>query len=1062
MSTCLEKIKVSSIEQMRAKRRYWVESSRDNNFDEGINNLLTQLYPDNAHFIYELLQNAEDTFATVVRFTLSDSAVDFEHEGKKLFSLEDICSITSIGNSTKRDDPTAIGKFGVGFKAVFAYTNTPEIHSGDFHFRILDLFVPEPVEPCQMGEKATKFVFPFNHPKKSAKQAETEIAKGLCDLGDNTLLFLKHIRKIEYLLPNGSLGSLERFDKNNGQIEIRATKPGGEETISHWLRFEKDVEVTDEDGEPKICRIAIAYSLAEEDRKKKQSKWKIVPIDRGEVSIYFPAEKEDSHLRFHIHAPFASTVARDSVRDCQANEELRDRLAELVVESLTTIREAGMLDISFLAVLPIPADNLPEFYDPIREAIVEAFREQDLTPTRKIGEHRSAGALYRGPAEIADVIGDEGLSQLTGESARLWAANAPQKNQREDRFIQSLEIKEWGWSELVSIFKLPHLRAWQDNEKAENAAHKKRIETFIQQMNDAKLMRFYALFGEAVDAHNVSIRSAYLDNQCIARIKSEGSDQHVAPKDAYFQQGDDTASPSDVFFIKREVYSAGKSDSQKRLARFFLENVGVRPYDEKAAIEKILKEYGTGHVPSSKVHLSHVRQFVGYWLVNTNSIGMFRPITFLNGEDKDGTKSYCKASDLYLDSPYIETGLAELFNDNKLAAAITRPKKRLSPDYRVIEKFEEFAVALGAMKQLEIRTYKATEMQKDSFEKVRKKTDLTTDEDYFINGLYWNIECCDSFIGIFDLNRHKSMALSRAIWSAMSGADPKVLTARYVPNKEYSHEEKSKPSWLVDYLAGHSWVPDKDGNFLRPTEVTQDTLHSDFKFDDRNGWLTAIKFGEDTKKQSDEYRSKDDAAKADGYASAEEKDEWKKVRDYGISPKEVLAQLAQRQRKIDLPDKVATKPERRAGKIADEARNTPAKTTEVRPHSFNPGYSEAQGDARTYLENQYTNDDGVMFCQLCQAPQPVMLNGKPSFAAVDCVRGINAHHKQNNLALCPNHEVMYLNGGISPDIVQCAILECEGQKIPLNLAGNEVELYFTQQHLGDLRVVLTELNSEEI
>lgn len=118
-------------------------SQQENNFEEGIKRLLTDLYPDNAHFIYELLQNAEDPRASIVRFTLTGDAVEFEHDGERLFDLRDVESITSIGASTKRDDPTSIGKFGVGFKAVFAYTHTPEIHSGEFHFRIRDLVLPE-------------------------------------------------------------------------------------------------------------------------------------------------------------------------------------------------------------------------------------------------------------------------------------------------------------------------------------------------------------------------------------------------------------------------------------------------------------------------------------------------------------------------------------------------------------------------------------------------------------------------------------------------------------------------------------------------------------------------------------------------------------------------------------------------------------------------------------------------------------------------------------------------------------------------------------------------------
>jgi len=51
------------ITSLTNKRRKWVEANRENGFEEGIVNLLTELYPDNAHFIYELLQNAEDTGA---------------------------------------------------------------------------------------------------------------------------------------------------------------------------------------------------------------------------------------------------------------------------------------------------------------------------------------------------------------------------------------------------------------------------------------------------------------------------------------------------------------------------------------------------------------------------------------------------------------------------------------------------------------------------------------------------------------------------------------------------------------------------------------------------------------------------------------------------------------------------------------------------------------------------------------------------------------------------------------------------------------------------------------
>ena len=52
----------------------------------------------------------------------------FEHNGRT-FDEADLRAITDIGEGTKAEDDEQIGRFGIGFKAVFAYTETPRIWS---------------------------------------------------------------------------------------------------------------------------------------------------------------------------------------------------------------------------------------------------------------------------------------------------------------------------------------------------------------------------------------------------------------------------------------------------------------------------------------------------------------------------------------------------------------------------------------------------------------------------------------------------------------------------------------------------------------------------------------------------------------------------------------------------------------------------------------------------------------------------------------------------------------------------------------------------------------------
>ena len=100
--------------------------------------IIINQYSDRTHFIYEILQNAEDAGATYIRFILHKDRFEVFHNGRP-FNEKDIIGVCGIADGTK-EDGTRIGHFGIGFKAVYGYTSTPEIYSGKYSFRIKDYY----------------------------------------------------------------------------------------------------------------------------------------------------------------------------------------------------------------------------------------------------------------------------------------------------------------------------------------------------------------------------------------------------------------------------------------------------------------------------------------------------------------------------------------------------------------------------------------------------------------------------------------------------------------------------------------------------------------------------------------------------------------------------------------------------------------------------------------------------------------------------------------------------------------------------------------------------------
>ena len=216
---------MSIIQAIAIKRQKLLDGIEANEGDISLR-IFEDFYPDEAHFIYELLQNAEDAGAAEVAFELTQHGCSFEHNGTRHFDERDIRGITGIFNSSKKEKTDKIGKFGVGFKSVFVYTDSPIVFSKNHSFKIVKLVLPVEVTPKKNLGQLTRFELPFNNPKKNVKAAHAEIKAGLEQLSETTLLFLKNTRHIKWRIDDkkGEILRLQRVrrrQRRNGNADLQ-------------------------------------------------------------------------------------------------------------------------------------------------------------------------------------------------------------------------------------------------------------------------------------------------------------------------------------------------------------------------------------------------------------------------------------------------------------------------------------------------------------------------------------------------------------------------------------------------------------------------------------------------------------------------------------------------------------------------------------------------------------------------------------------------------------------------------------------------------------------------
>uniref|UniRef100_A0A8C1JVL6 HEPN domain-containing protein n=1 Tax=Cyprinus carpio TaxID=7962 RepID=A0A8C1JVL6_CYPCA len=110
-------------------------------------------YPDGGQILKELIQNADDAGASTVVFIHDERHYEThslwteelgKYQGPALYAFNDAAfteedweGIQRVGRSIKQDDPTKVGRFGIGFNSVYHITDLPCVFSSE-HLAIFD------------------------------------------------------------------------------------------------------------------------------------------------------------------------------------------------------------------------------------------------------------------------------------------------------------------------------------------------------------------------------------------------------------------------------------------------------------------------------------------------------------------------------------------------------------------------------------------------------------------------------------------------------------------------------------------------------------------------------------------------------------------------------------------------------------------------------------------------------------------------------------------------------------------------------------------------------------
>lgn len=331
--------------------------------------ILADLYADPAHFVEEIVQNTEDAcsrcgkFEGEMQIALFADAIEIRHNGIP-FDDSDVMAITTFGVTTKKNRPelNQIGKFGIGFRSVYGITDSPEIHSGEYNFRICDYEVPEFILPQSVNPFTTLIRLPLK--PDLDKTLRENLFEKIEHLNPEILLFLNCLKSIE----------IRRGDKKN----ILST---------HVEELSKDLSLVSIQRNGIVSGTFLRYKRYGGNNKEiafalpYRTNNTFTPVKNAVLHVYFPTTVRFEH-GFIVHARFTTTPNRENIpfddHFAPENTETIKRLREAFALMLKTLKSKNRFVPSFFTLFDFKREHLSIVATALLDEMSDLLRDERI------------------------------------------------------------------------------------------------------------------------------------------------------------------------------------------------------------------------------------------------------------------------------------------------------------------------------------------------------------------------------------------------------------------------------------------------------------------------------------------------------------------------------------------------------------------------------------------------------------------------------------------------------------------------------------------------------------